>query len=281
MWKVEGGKWKVERGKTKEGFAATICLEDLDDEYIAANNEHDAEASVFLFWGRLFRDSIDVPILLYYGYCWGRWGRQSLLLQYLFQCKCPPHREEARYPEAVDVLVSACLESWVELSPSGRLLSVREKDAGFVSTYIFDLQTGEKIPMPLPKGGFNYLSDSLSYVQFTYEEIYIFDRTTGDQYLLRRFSALRPDAMEGGNANPILLAETLQRAKFVFFREYDGTIIALDPDFPASSENNVLIERFDIPGEDFYRTEQFLKENKIVCKTFLPDLSVGALSPEQ
>jgi hypothetical protein len=95
----------------------------------------------YRFWLPRIVLLLGLPLLFYYGYCWGLWGRGSLLLQYLFQCTCPPASEEARYPEEVDVIVPACRQSYVELSPSGRLLAVREEQAGLPSTYLLDLQS--------------------------------------------------------------------------------------------------------------------------------------------
>jgi hypothetical protein len=219
--------------------------------------------------------------LLYYGYCWGWWGQQSLLLQYLFQCNCPAASTEARYPESVDVIVPACQYVSSMLSPSGRLLSVREKDSGTTSVSLLDLQTDEKVPSPVPEQDrFNFLTDNLLFVSSSYEEDYILDRTTEDQYPIREFRTLRTDAYIEGHANLNLLAQALQQAKFVFFRGQDDTIIALDPEFPTSAENNFLINRFGIPGEDPNRSEQFLKENNIVYQTILPNFPEEVVSPD-
>jgi len=46
-----------------------------------------------------------LPFLLYYGYCWGLWGRNSVFLQYFFQCNCPSASEERRYGTQMDVIV--------------------------------------------------------------------------------------------------------------------------------------------------------------------------------
>jgi len=62
-----------------------------------------------------------IGAIVHYGYCFSLWGRKSLLFQHLFQCKCPSFSEEWRFPKEVDVIVSACHQSYVELSPSGRL----------------------------------------------------------------------------------------------------------------------------------------------------------------
>lgn len=98
----------------------------------------------YYFWLGVFSRLgllIALPLLLYYGYCWGLWGRNSLLLQYLFQCSCPPASEEARYPNEVDVIVSACPQARVRLSPSGHLLHVSEEKSGSVTAYLLNLHT--------------------------------------------------------------------------------------------------------------------------------------------
>jgi hypothetical protein len=232
------------------------------------------------FWLGCLTLLLGLPFLLYYGYCWGLWGRQSLLLQYLFQCSCPAASTEARYPEHVDVIVPACEYISSILSPSGRLLFVWEKDSEHTSIYLWDLQTEEKIPSPLPEQSrFNFLTDHLLYVSLSYEEAYIFDGTSRDHYRTQRFSALRPDAMEGGNANPVLLAEALRQAKYVFFRD-DGTIIALDPDFPASSEKNFITGWFDLPTINSGQVEQFLSENNIAYQTIRADFPEEVISPD-
>jgi hypothetical protein len=97
------------------------------------------------FWIIRFAFLIGLTVLAYYGYCWGLWGRGSLLLQYLFQCSCLAASEEARYPRQVEVIVSACKYVSSRLSPSGRLLLVSEKKNESSTDYLLDLQTMEKI----------------------------------------------------------------------------------------------------------------------------------------
>ena len=224
---------------------------------------------------------LGLPLLVYYGFCWGLWGRESLLLQYLFQCNCPLASEEARYPKSVDVIVSACRHVTTKLSPSGRFLFVHEKASGLTSIYLLDLQTSEKVPFLLPEeSGFYFLTDNLLYVSLAYEENYVLDRTTGDQYPIQKFSSLSPNAYVRGYANLSLLAEALQPAKYVFFRDYNDTIVALDPDFPASAEKNFVIDGLDIPGKNPNRTEQFLKESHIFYQTIRPDFPEEVISPD-
>jgi hypothetical protein len=233
-------------------------------------------------WISRFVILLGVSFLFYVGYCWGLWGRHSLLLQYLFQCNCPTASLEARYPRSVDVIVPACDYVYAMLSPSGRLLSVREQDSVANSIYLLDLETGEKIPFPLPeKSGFYFLTDNLLYVSISYgAEEYILDRMTGNQYPIQEFRTLLPNAYVQGDANLELLAESLRQSKYVFFRDYDGTIVALDPDFPSSAENNFIIDRFGIPGDNLNRTEQFLKENNIAYQAILPDFPEQVVSPD-
>src|SRR5688572_20024956 len=92
-----------------------------------------------------FAGMSSLTLLLYFGYCWGLWGRQSLLLQYLFQCKCPSASEEWRYPRRVDIIAPACSYLGSMLSPTGKLLYVLEGKSRFVdtfsSTYLLDLRT--------------------------------------------------------------------------------------------------------------------------------------------
>src|ERR1051325_5952807 len=64
-----------------------------------------------------------VTALLYWSWCWDWWGQENRLMQYLFQCQSPRASEEARYPDNVDVLVSACDDPYYNgfsVSPSGR-----------------------------------------------------------------------------------------------------------------------------------------------------------------
>ncbi len=50
-------------------------------------------------------------LTFFWGYCWN-WGIQFPLLKYLFQPLCSLESEESRYPQNVDVLVSARYSPW-------------------------------------------------------------------------------------------------------------------------------------------------------------------------
>jgi hypothetical protein len=93
--------------------------------------------------------------IVYWGYCWGWWGQSNRFLQYAFQCQCPIEGEEARYPESIDVLFSACEDPGsVRLSPSGRYWQITLHD----KRYSYDYATDQLRPYSLPGPGF-FLTD--------------------------------------------------------------------------------------------------------------------------
>jgi len=234
-------------------------------ETLKTETNHASKRRGYGFWIGCFALSLGLPLLLYYGYCWGLWGRSSLLLQYVFQCNCPAASEEARYPDTVDVIVPACRYVSTRLLPSGRLLYVHEKRLWLTSTYLLDLQTDEKITIALPKGLFYFLTDNLLYVSSGEE--YILDWINGKQYPIRKFANWRPNAYINGEVNLSVLAEALGEAKVVFFINDDGTIVALAPDFHIQPERNFFIRRLAFPGYELNRVEQFLHENNIVYQS--------------
>jgi hypothetical protein len=221
--------------------------------------------------------------LLYYGYCWGFWGRGSLLLQYLFQCSCPAASEEARYPEQVDVIVPACRYVSSTL-PSGRLLFVREEVSGVSSTYLLDLQTKEKTSLTLGEGSNHFLTDDLLFLSLEYGHEYeggeyILDRSTGEQYPIRDFVYLRTDAYTNSNLNLNVFAEELRDAKDVFLID-DNIIVVLASDFQTFPEANFYLRRSSFPGYDANRAEQFLKQNNISYHAVPGNFQEEALSPD-
>jgi hypothetical protein len=239
--------------------------------------DHPLKQRGYRFWLGCFVLLVGMPFLLYYGYCWGWWGRQSLLLQYLFQCNCPPASEETRYPDEVDVIVSACPQARARLAPSGRLLYVNEEKSGIATTYLLNLQTMERIDVtnqPFP----SFLTDDLWFVESGIDD-YIIDRITGMRYPIQRFVYSRPDAEINGETNLTLLVESLRQAKHVFLiGASQDTVIALTSDFRTDPERNFLTNQFDIPD---FNMEQFLRENNIVYQTVLPDFPDEAVSQDR
>jgi hypothetical protein len=209
------------------------------------------------------------PFLFYYGYCWGLWGRNSLLLQYLFQCKCPTASEEWRYPKHVDIIVSACHNGSVILSPSGRLLYVRENNTERTSTDLLDLQTKDKIPIALPEGSIYFLNDDLIYIFVWYGGTHeggehIFDRTTNTMYQIQNFIFLEPNAYSYGELDSNLLFKALLQVEKVFLIDDPSeTVIALSSDFRTDPNHSFIFEA-SMLSDDYNRLlEQFLRENNI------------------
>ncbi|HKY55910.1 MAG TPA: hypothetical protein VJM08_16455 [Anaerolineales bacterium] len=234
----------------------------------------------YRFWLSCFVLQLVLPLLFYYGYCWGWWGRGSLLLQYLFQCNCPVASEETRYPEWVDVIVPACQHVNSRLSPSGRLLHVQGENSGFPTTYLLDLETNERTSFTLSESAFYFLTDDLLYV-ISYQDggEYILDRINGKQYSIQKFTSLHPNAYVDGDVNLSLLAEALREASDVFLIGND-IIVALGPEFPAFPEHNFVTGWFDMPGKNSNRVEQLLTENNITYKIVLLSFPDEVISPD-
>lgn len=98
--------------------------------------------------------------ILYWGWCWGWWGRGNLWLRAAFQCQCPRASEAARY-RPFKVLVSACVEpSLQSFSPNGRYVTVVER-VPRSRTVRIDLQTGQRLVTALGGGSSYFLDDTL------------------------------------------------------------------------------------------------------------------------
>lgn len=191
------------------------------------------------------------------------------MLQYLFQCHCPLASEEARYPQSVNVIVSACHNAGVRLAPSRRLLHVNEKWNGVTSSYVLNLETNEKIDFAVPGNLIYFLTDDLVFFSLNYGgDGYILDRMNGEQYPIQRFGYLHPDAIIDGNADLSLLAEALRKTKYVFLIDDFDMVIALTPEFFTSSEYNFISDRFDIAGESSDRVRLFYRKTVFPTSSF-------------
>jgi hypothetical protein len=231
-------------------------------------------------WISCFGILLGLPLLLYFGYCWGLWGRNSLSLQYLFQCNCPLASEEARYPKEVDVIIPACqrINTVVRLLPSGRFLYLREEKESSPSTYLLDLQTMER--MKVTDHPFSsFLTDDLWFDEGGVEG-YIIDRISGKRYPIKTFRFWRADAYVNGAPNLELLLTTLREAEHIIFMQNNDTAIVLMSRFPNNLEENFTFDRSDIPGGDANKVEQFLQDNNITYQTVLADFPHEVLSPD-
>ena len=221
-----------------------------------------------------------LTLTLYFSYCWGLWGRHSLLLQYLFQCSCPDLSAELRYPKEVDVIVPACRYWRSTLSPSGRLLYVQEKDGSSNSTYFLDLQTSEKMPFTLSEGSNHFITDNFVFHSHYGDDEYILDITTGNNYPIQNVTKLKPNIFSMGDVDPRLLLEALSKVDQIFLiDEIFQPVVAISLDFRTHPENSFVFDVLDFPGDEPDRVEQFLKEFKIVYNYVPADFPQEVLSP--
>jgi hypothetical protein len=230
-------------------------------------------------WISCFGILLGLPLLLYFGYCWGLWGRGSLLLQYLFQCNCPVASEEARYPRQVDVIIPACrnVDVFSGLSPSGRFLYIREENQELVSAYFLDLHTMETIDLA-DQPFSSFLTDDLWFVESGLEDA-IFDRTTGRQYPIQPFRYWQENSYIDGEPNLELLVSGLHQAEQVFLIPSYSTIVVLMPHSLDNPEQNFTFSLFDSPGWSFTRVEQFLRENQVYYHTVFANFPGEVVSP--
>ena len=240
-----------------------------------AKTSHTSKQRKFRFGIGCFVLLLVSPFLLYYGYCWGLWGRSSLLLQYLFQCNCPVASEEARYPREVEVIISACQSGYVELSPSGHLLYVRYK----ALTYLLDLQTRQRTDISNQPSS-SFLTDSLGFIEDGITD-YVIDRTTGKQYPIKAFRFWRENAYVNGKPNLEILISNLHQAEQVFLTPNYSTVVVLMPNFFADPEQSFTFDRSDFPQWGPHRIEQSLQENNIAYQTVLADFPHEVMSPDE
>lgn len=219
-------------------------------------------------------------IVLYAGYCWGVWGRNSLLLQYLFQCKCPVNSEQARYPDNIEIIIPACQYYLSILSPSGRLLYVEEKsNNGIPSAYLLDLQANKKSILKLDVESEYFLTDELIFHSFYGDNEYIFDIENEKKYPIQRFTNLHADAYINNELNLKALVEELQKTKDVFLIDND-MIVALAMDLQARPESNFIVRRVEFSGRESDRVENFLQQNNIAYHYVLDMFPGEVLSPD-
>lgn len=216
-----------------------------------------------------------LALLLYSSYCWGIWGRSSLLLQYYFQCKCPAESEKERYPKEAEILFSACRSHSVVLSPSGRFLLVHEGSSGLL-TYLLDLETMQKTSAE-PVSSF--LSDEIAFIEDGLVDK-IIDFSTGRHYPIRTFRYVQQDAYSNGELKPEVLIETLQRADEIFLTNSYDTVIVLMSDFTANMDESFTFDISDIPGSDPGKVEQFLTVNNIKYEAILESYPGEVVSPD-
>jgi hypothetical protein len=173
--------------------------------------------------------------LAYWTWCWGWWG-QNRYLRYFLQCNCPVASEEARYPDDVDVLVSACenpfLSPYIQhASPSGRYTLFNKRN--------------------LQNGVYLYDRDSDLITKLPYQSIYAFldedlllRRESDKSYSLydikgKQLAPLKIIAMPDDMSFSISALDILRNSAKVYY-VLGVQVVALAPGFPQYPETNYI-----------------------------------------
>ncbi|NOK57990.1 MAG: hypothetical protein GFH27_549287n294 [Chloroflexi bacterium AL-W] len=190
-------------------------------------------------WIRWTLVGLGAPILalalVYWGYCWHWWGRDTLALQYLFQCRCPPASEATRYPNFT-VLVSACDGPFIrDMAPSGRFLFIEAQGNENQLRHI-DLQTKQVHPLPLDystRYSVRYIDDQRLFIYHVDRVEYsVLDLQNGSQTVIPWIYA---------DAYDLQVYNLFHRATEVLF--FNNETLALTKDFhTARNENLILLD---------------------------------------
>jgi len=190
--------------------------------------------------------------LLYWGWCWGWWGRGNLILQYLLQCNCPRASEATRYPDRTEVVISACEDASVKVSPGGRLIDVLGNPR-----YFLNLETGERIESPTALG-YGFLTDSLLLVNPRGREPYLLDLNTGAQSRVAVIRRGTLPMLDDGTIDPAAILPLLRQAEQVYIISDFVVLVGVD-------SGNYLVQENILAGHtrDGELAQQFLEENNI------------------
>lgn len=179
---------------------------------------------------------------LYGTWCWGWWGHRSLLLQYLFRCACPVASEAARYPAQVEVLVPACKDARVIVSPGGQCMRVWISGQPL---YMFDFETQQRIALPVPDS-YSFVTDSLLLVkpEAQGEPSYLFDvNTLARLSVTNLYWANTPTLADERTLDPAVILPLLRNASGVFLLP-DRNILMVMQDRAYTVDELSLTGRF-------------------------------------
>lgn len=209
------------------------------------------------------------------GWCWGAWGRQSRIMQTLFQCHCPAGSENARY-YPLKLLVPACNDPQVlAVSPSSRFVLIAERQPGYHMVRI-DLSAGrqERVQQqPMSRAGF--ITDDVVLMRQRGGGVH------GPSYLVYDFAdgtTRQIPTIQGPNfGDDALSAATLQRfrqAEQVVIVSYIETI-ALSKNYKNDPQESLVIYS---PGDERAQEiiERDLRTAQITYTVQPPPYSAGA-----
>jgi hypothetical protein len=203
--------------------------------------------------------------LAYWTWCWGWWG-QNRYLRYFLQCNCPAASEEARYPEEVDVLVSACEDP--DLSPFGQLASPSGRYTIFSKRgeqdvlYLYDRDTDSVTVMP-PRSINAFLDEDLL-VQNELDRSYALYNLAGQKLMPLNTVYISRDALV---PEPVL--DILRRSAKIYLV---FIVVALAPDYQNHPDANYAFtwESKTISSLPAYTIAEILQKNNIPFEWIKP-----------
>jgi hypothetical protein len=222
-------------------------------------------------WIRWTLTLLGAPLVIvgvtYWGYCWGWWGRNTLALQYLFQCRCPAASEAVRY-RPFTVLVSACRQPRSpRLSPDGTRMTFLEQRSDASGSpapvRMLDLTTGQEYPLPPVIDGLHEFmaSDWLlweDYVSERNRRYGLLNLTTRD---VTELPAVAAPYYTGERFSAATIA-ALKRATRV--QAFTRGIIAFGPTFPDNPQDALVVYS---GGNEWYKqTLEFVQSLGIIVQ---------------
>jgi hypothetical protein len=179
---------------------------------------------------------IGLCAFVFMSYCWGWWGRESLVAGAFWQCSCPRASETARIAP-FRMLVSACERpSTATVSPTGEYMFVTFQHNTTNQARVIDLETGIERPTPfianeaLPIG---FIDDTHVLLRLQYNAGYVlFDVVDRSQSFIPGRTQSRID--------DITINELRRADRIVLFQK--SYILALSDDHTAPNANNWIID---------------------------------------
>jgi hypothetical protein len=220
-------------------------------------------------WIRWTLTLLGAPLVIvgvtYWGYCWGWWGRNTLALQYLFQCRCPAASEAVRY-RPFTVLVSACRQPRApRLSPDGMYLTFRERRADETGQtthlILLNLMTGQERSLPPEiRPSHEFIAPA-----WLLWEQYVSDHD--QSYGLLSLTTQVATEVQSVRA-PYLDQETFSSETLAFLQQatrvqvFTLGIIAFGPTFPDDPQDSLVV--YSVDTSHFKQTVQFVQSLGII-----------------
>lgn len=201
---------------------------------------------------------------LYWSWCWGWWGRENRWLQYFFQCQCPMASEEARYPDNINVLFSACENPGFRgESPSGRYIRVVLRGHNYLYDQKLDVLVNDNLP-----GLAYFLTDDLVMLieATTDPEVYryiLYDRGNNQELLLNVIPMDRKHAFDAAQLDHFRQTQQI----YVVGDAAAGLAISLAGDPFQHPDANYVLGRVIANSTSIAEITDILQSNGITYKS--------------